>query len=121
MEVTDKTKKEAREVAGGYKINMIFKIRSANDILEDGGMSPKYLNAIAKAGLKLVKEKDELGYTIYKIHIDGLSNLRLLHKIVNHDLVISFPEFKRTGQDALGIMCDSDASPKIIIYDDWME
>lgn len=100
---------------------MIFKICSANGIMEDGHMSQKYLNAIAKVGLKLVKEKDELGYTIYKICIDGLSDLRLLHKIVNHDLIISFPEFNRTAKDAMGMMCDIDVDPKIVIYDDWIE
>ena len=44
-----------------------------------------------------------------------------LHKIVNHDLIISFPESKPTTKDTMSVMCDSDDNPKIIIYDDWIE
>lgn len=98
---------------------MIFEIWSVNDIFEDGSMSQKYLNALAKAGFKLVKAKES--DRIYKIYIKNLSDLRLLHKIVNHDLIISFPESKPTTKDTMSVMCDSDDDPKIVIYDDWIE
>ena len=39
---------------------MIFEIESVNDLFEDGCMSNGYLTALAKAGFKLVKAKDEL-------------------------------------------------------------
>lgn len=100
---------------------MIFEIWSVNDIFEDGSMSQKYLNALAKAGFKLVKAKDELSDRIYKIYIKNLSDLRLLHKIVNHDLIILSPELKPTTKDTMSVMCDSDDDPKIVIYDDWIE
>lgn len=100
---------------------MIFEIESVKDLFEDGCMSNGYLTALAKAGFKLVKAKDELNDPIYKIYIKDLSSLRLLHKTVNHDLIISFPESKPVPENTMSISCDSDDDPKLLIYDDWIE
>lgn len=100
---------------------MIFEIESVKDLFEDGCMSNGYLTALAKAGFKLVKAKDELNDPIYKIYIKDLSSLRLLHKTVNHDLIISFPESKPAPENTMSISCDSDDDPQLLIYDDWIE
>lgn len=101
---------------------MIFEINSVYDaFLEEGAISKSYLDVLVKAGFKLIKAKDELGDLVYKIYIGDLSDLQLLHKVVNHDLIISFPESKPTTKDTMSVMCDSDDDPKIVIYDDWIE
>lgn len=100
---------------------MIFEIESVNDLFEDGCMSNGYLTALAKAGFNLMKSKDEFGDPIYKIHLKNLSDLQLLHKTVNHDLIISFSESKPVPENTMSTLCDSDDEPKLLIYDDWIE
>ena len=50
-----------------------------------------------------------------------MKDLQLLHKIVNHDLIISFPESKPVPEKTMDILCDSDDEPQLLIYDDWIE
>lgn len=101
---------------------MIFEIDSAKSpFYEEGDLSSKYLSKLAKAGFKLMKTKDKFGDSIYKIHVKNLSDLQLLHKIINHDLIISFPESKPTPKNTMSTLCDSDDEPQLLIYDDWIE
>lgn len=101
---------------------MIFEIDSAKSpFYEDGNLSRKYLSELAKAGFKLMKTKDKFGDLTYKINVKNLSDLQLLHKTVNHDLIISFPESKPVPEKTMDILCDSDDDPQLLIYDDWIE
>ena len=101
---------------------MIFEINSVYDaFFEEGAISKSYLDVLVKAGFKLIKAKDELGDLVYKIYISDLSELQLLHKVVNHDLIISFPESKPVPKNTMSVACDIDDDPRILIYDDWIE
>ena len=101
---------------------MIFEIYSVKSpFYEEGDLSRHYLSKLAEAGFNLMKSEDEFGDLIYKINLKNLSDLQLLHKIVNHDLIISFPESKPVPEKTMDILCDSDADPKLLIYDDWVE
>ncbi|WP_304402170.1 hypothetical protein [Lactobacillus intestinalis] len=101
---------------------MIFEIHSVKDsFYEEGHLSRRYLGALAEAGFKLMKSKNKFGDSIYKIHVKNLSDLHLMHKIINHDLIISFPESKPVPQNTMSKLCDSDDKPQLLIYDDWIE
>lgn len=101
---------------------MIFEIHSVKDTFdEEGNLSRSYLGALAEAGFKLMKEKDEFGDSIYKIHVVNLKDLQLLHQTVNHDLIISFPESKPVPENTMSILCDRYDEPQLLIYDDWVE
>lgn len=101
---------------------MIFEIDSVKSpFYEEEDLSRHYLSELTEAGFKLMKEKDEFGDSIYKIHVKNLSDLQLLHQIVNHDLIISFPESKPVPENTMSISCDSDDEPQLLIYDDWVE
>lgn len=101
---------------------MIFEIDSAKSPFYDKEhLSRQYLSELEKAGFKLMKTKDEFGDLIYKINVKDLSDLQLIHKIINHDLIISFPELKPTPNHTMSTLCDSDDDPQLLIYDDWIE
>lgn len=105
---------------------MIFEIHSVKDsFYEEGHLSRRYLGALvgalAEAGFKPMKSKNKFGDSIYKIHVKNLSDLHLMHKIINHDLIISFPESKPVPQNTMSKLCDSDDKPQLLIYDDWIE
>jgi hypothetical protein len=101
---------------------MIFEIDSVKSpFYEEGDLSSYYLSKLAEAGFNLMKSKDEFGDSIYKIYLKNLSDLQLLHKTVNHDLIISFPESKPTPKNTMSTLCDSDDEPQLLIYDDWIE
>ena len=103
-------------------ISMIFEIDSVKSpFYEEGDLSRHYLSKIAEAGFNLMKAKDEFGDSIYKINLKNLSDLQLLHKTVNHDLIISFPESKPVPENTMSILCDSDDEPQLLIYDFWIE
>lgn len=101
---------------------MIFEIDSAkSSFYDEEHLSRQYLSELEKAGFNLMKSEDEFGDLIYKINLKNLSDLQLLHKTVNHDLIISFPESKPVPEKTMDILCDSDDDPKLLIYDDWVE
>lgn len=101
---------------------MIFEIDSVKSrFYEEGDLSRHYLSKLAGAGFKLMKSKDEFENLIYKIHVKNISDLQLLHKTVNHDLIISFPESKPVPENTMSTLCDSDDEPQLLIYDDWIE
>ena len=101
---------------------MIVEIDSVKSpFYEEGELSRHYLSKLAEAGFNLMKSKDEFGDSIYKIHLKNLSDLQLLHKTVNHDLIISFPESKPVPENTMSILCDSDDEPQLLIYDYWIE
>lgn len=101
---------------------MIFEIDSAKSPFYDKeNLSRKYLSELENAGFKLMKTKDKFGDLTYKINVKDLSDLKLIHKIINHDLIISFPELKQTPNHTMSTLCDSDDDPQLLIYDDWIE
>lgn len=101
---------------------MIFEIDSVKSpFYEEEDLSRHYLSELTEAGFRLMKAKDKFGDSIYKIHLKNLSDLRLLRKTINHDLIISFPESRSTPQNTMSISCDRDDEPQLLIYDDWIE
>ena len=101
---------------------MIFEIDSVkSQFYEKEDLSRHYLSELTEAGFKLIKAKDKFGDSIYKIHLKNLSDLRLLHKTINHDLIISFPESKPAPENTMSILCDRYDEPQLLIYDDWVE
>lgn len=101
---------------------MIFEIDSAKSpFYEEGNLSRKYLSKLEKAGFELMETKNKFGKLIYKINVKNISDLKLLHKVINHDLIVSFPELKPTPNHTMSTLCDSDDEPQLLIYDDWVE
>lgn len=97
---------------------MIFKISSIKDARwEEGGLSKSYLDELGNAGFKPIEEKDEFGDLVYKIRVEDLSSLRLIHKVIRQDFIISFPEVL-PREDGMPMQCHLDDAPIILIYDD---